>query len=148
MNKLIAVLFLVPGLAFASTYEVSCGVNKQPTQGGYKLSASVKGTVTGTAADGYTLGDYTVSYTVWTDGDVWGEETITGDELENDARYNPREYADHVRFTLPSKQGKVELIYPGTLGNRKKFKAHLVLTHINDHFGGTAHVYCSKTRSN
>jgi len=143
--------FLFSASVFASsTYEISCGVTKQLTQGEYKISASVKGYLTVTADKEYLLEGYKVAYTIYADSSdegeyVWAEETIKGDELKN-SKYKPIKYKNHVKFELPSKSGKVDFIYPEKLGTKKKFKAHLVLTWIEDHFGGTAHVYCQREK--
>ena len=145
--KMVSILFLLGSFAVfaaAPKYEISCGVNKQRTQGGYRVSASIKGTVTGQSGTSFNLDDYAVKYTIYSDSYVWGSETITGGDLANDASYKPREYKGHVRFNLPSKEGKVELIYPESLSNKKKFSAILILTNISDHFGGTAYLYCSR----
>ena len=137
--------------AMAASYDVSCGVTKQKTQGDYKVSASLKGTVSGNADEGFTLEDYKLSYTVYSSDDSgdshWTDETIRGNQVENNPDYNPREYKNHVQFKLPSKRGKVELIYPAKLGSVTKFKAHVVMTWIDDHFGGTAHMFCKRTRN-
>ncbi len=153
MKILVVFMSFLSAAVFAATpYEISCGVTKQLTQSDYKLTASVKGMVTGTADEGFLLEDYTVKYTVYSTWDGKDEEgskeEIKGRRLENDEKYSGTKYKDHVRFTLPSKVGKVELIYPAKLGNKKKFTAHLIFTYIDDHFGGTAHVHCKRTKAN
>ena len=40
----------------------------------------------------------------------------------------------------------MELIYPASLERDSRFEAYLVLTWIDDHFGGTAKVYCSRKK--
>lgn len=139
---------LLPTFASAADYSLSCGVSKQKTQGDYAVSATVKGTISGDAEEGFTLSDYRVTYTVYSDAEateVWTDEVVTGNSLDNDPKYRPTKYKKHVKFAIPSKRGGVDFIYPGNLGNKKKFQAHVVFSYIDDHFGGTAHVYCSKT---
>lgn len=144
-------LALFSSAAMAATYEVSCGVTKQRTQGDYKVSASVTGTMTGNKEDGFTFEDYKVGYTVYTSDDedndeVWTSETVKGKSLDNDPKYKGTKYTKHVKFEVPSKRGNVHFIYP--YSNTKSFQAHLVLTYIDDHFGGTAHVYCTRKKAN
>ncbi len=146
---------LLPAFVMAAdTYNVSCGVKKQKTQNDYGLSVSLKTQIDGDVDSGFTIRNYKLAYTVWVDDaegkftEEWTRETITGSKLNNDEKYDPDTYKKHVRFTMPSKQGKVELIYPEKLGKKKAFKAHVIFTNIVDHFGGTAHVYCTRTKRN
>ena len=149
--KVLGIIFLTVSLgAFASegpTYKVSCGVNLQPSHSGYKVSASLKGLVSGKADTDFTLDEASISYVIYSNIDsVWAEEDMAVESLDANENYNPLKYENHVQFKLPSKQGKVELIYPRALGNKKEFRAHLILTGIQDHFGGTAHMYCRRSR--
>jgi hypothetical protein len=154
MRNLFTVLALTVGVSLVAaqpnTYNVSCGVKKQKTQGGYSTSVLVKGKVT-VGAKIATFDDYTVGYTVYSDSvgkEVWTQETITGRDLANDAKYAGTKYTNHVKFNLPSKKGTVALIVPKNLKHNLKFQSHVVFTSIDDHFGGSAHLFCSAKLAN
>jgi hypothetical protein len=146
ISALVVGLFAFGALAAdPPTYQISCGVKKFKTQGDYKVSASVKGDVTGRSGKPYSIDNYTVGYTVYQfDDTLWTQETITGGDLKA-GPYDPKKYEGHVRFDLPSKRGTVELIYPESLEREKNFEAILMFTHI-DEFGGRAVVHCSREK--
>lgn len=77
---------------------------------------------------------------------VWGKESIYDAKVKNDPDYRPTTYKNHARFGLPFKSGKVEFIFPENTGNKKNVTSYLVLTHIDDHNGGTIEMKCTKSR--
>lgn len=84
---------------------------------------------------------------------VWskGEQTFT--DLTNSLSYSPRKYKDHIRFSAyvngmasGSGYGDLGLIVPAKeilAAESADFTGYLMMTWMDDHYGGTVKLNCS-----
>jgi hypothetical protein len=112
----------------------------------FDVSTSVESTITQTS-EGASLDYYNFDYLIM-DGDyVWSQASVKEiNPLHNNTRYNPRVYKEHFQFNFSKGIfGSVYFIVPKKVltSTEKKFTAYLIMTHIEDHAGGTVRVECS-----
>lgn len=83
---------------------------------------------------------------------VWSEGKYPAEDTSNTIGYNPRKYKNHMKFEMSvvgsgsDGYGYLDLIIPTKkliqLDDSEPFKSYLILTWMDDHFGGTAQVNC------
>jgi hypothetical protein len=83
----------------------------------------------------------------------WSKGQGVSESVSNYKHYNPRKYKGHMKFSygvygaIASGYGDLDLIVPAKelVSNQKgsTFTSYLIMTYMDDHFGGTISLNCS-----
>ena len=71
---------------------------------------------------------------------------------QNQVPYRPRKYKNHLKFPIDldsdNTYGSFDFIFPNDelRKGKSKFSAHMIMTYINDHWGGTSTLDCEVTK--
>lgn len=87
-------------------------------------------------------------------GYSWSEGSVTNTNFGNNSDYNPRKYFGHMKFSTGvgydgtefDGYGYLDFIIPAKqlLAQKKSnFNSYLIMTAMDDHFGGTVKLNCS-----
>jgi hypothetical protein len=100
--------------------------------------------------------NYTILFDLNEPNSIWSQGNTTETTLPNNENYNPRKYHNHMKFSISvysdtsEGYGYLDLIVPTTnlvnLDDTTPFKAYLMMTWMDDHFGGTAQLNCNITK--
>lgn len=77
--------------------------------------------------------------------DIWAKGSYSGGEFLNRYNYRPHVYKNHIKFgDVFSKEvfGTIDILIKKTDLKKKNFKAIVILSNMDDHFGDTVEVSC------
>ena len=96
--------------------------------------------------------EYSLIYDLNEPNSVWSQGSSFESIIPNMENYNPRKYKNHMKFSMSVSNGTSEgygyldLIVPTetliNLDDSKEFKSYLIMSWMDDHFGGTALLNC------
>ncbi len=151
--------YLLLLLFSSSTFgaELVCNQNEYwPTQGMW-VNAATSAHIDVISESKVILRDLKLDYTIFEDIKpeeyIWSKGSQTVEEESNIINYNPRKYKNHMKFSInvngignENGFGLVDLIIPTKELTAAKinsnFEAYVIMTWMDDHFGGTTKVYC------
>lgn len=164
MKLLIVFTLLIStlGTAFANYaprngYRLTCYAQYNATEDRMGVKIYLQGDVKQYGRNAYALSNSFLDYVLSWDPDFsykWGsyKGMAHGDHM-NKRSYNPRKYRGYVKFEWIHKDafGEIDLLLPErellTQSKRKRFRAFMIMTHMEDHWGGTIPVNCEILRS-
>ncbi|SMF16864.1 hypothetical protein [Pseudobacteriovorax antillogorgiicola] len=161
VNKVFSLLVLgaVANHANASELEFSCRTPESFTPGYMHVDVNIEGTIKLNAKNNYTLSYETLvdlKMVGDTSSESWARFDGAETAVQNYSSYKPRKYIDHMKFNLDDKLGSsgrswgdFDFIVPhfsdaSDLG--QEFKAYLIMSGVDDHFGTTAPLLCKQTK--
>lgn len=150
--KLIIILSLFSLNSFART--LHCEQKGWETQG-MEVRTSMTAKINTISSTEVELIDLDLTYKILDFDYVWSEGRSYDKSLSNLLTYKPRKYKKHMKFETSaddngsSGYGALDLILPikNLLSSKSlSFKGYLIMTYMDDHFGGTAPLNCTITK--
>lgn len=129
----------------SSAYHLKCTNTDAYTDLG-PSTLELETTITVHGENDYSLKGGNFKFTIDED---WTDQNIEIDIIRNYQNYRPRVYKDHAKFADFAKGffGLADLIIPHSdlLEGSENFQAHLILSWVDDHWGGTISADCKMT---
>ncbi len=136
--------------------ELTCLQEKGHYSNDLYIQAYVKAKITTINSEEYLLSNLYIHYKLITDFEsnyIWSEGMVNEVNLTNKEGYSPRVYKEHIKFETyadgsgrTSGYGYLDLILPIQKidsQTQENFTAFLIMTYIDDHYGGTAKLNCT-----
>ena len=148
------IIFLI-SLTSISAADLTClQLEGQETQG-MIVKAEIKGTFEVSPNKRVTFSSISFEYVIDEDQDFsWSRGMREVENLSNNVNYRPRVYKEHMKFsqwingdygTEYDGFGELDLIIPTKVlleEKASKFTSYLIMTYMDDHFGGTISLNC------
>jgi len=139
--------------------KLECSQNTPYETQGMYVTAVAEGDIEVISKNEISLNNFSTKYTIFADigadEEIWSKGSFNAESLSNNITYNPRRYKNHFKYNISlyatagpdGGYGVLDLIIPAknllssTVGD--SFEAYLIMTWMDDHFGGTVKLNCT-----